>query len=62
MEHMSLTLPMVDQGLLAALEDAVEWEQEEMVVGLLHRVSMSAATSTWSPPRKWVRTSYQVLL
>ena len=54
-EHASLTSPVVDLALLAALEDAVEWEQEEMVVGPLRRASTSAATSTRSPPRKRVR-------
>jgi hypothetical protein len=53
---------VVDQGLLAALEDAVEWEKEEIVVGPLHRASTSSATSTQSPPRKRVCAFYQVPL
>jgi hypothetical protein len=53
-EHASSTSPVVDPALLAALEDAVEWEQEEMAVGPVRRVA-PAATSTRSPPRKRAR-------
>jgi hypothetical protein len=36
-EHASSTSPVVDLALLAALEDAVGWEQEEIVVGPVRR-------------------------
>jgi hypothetical protein len=52
-EHAHSTSSVVDPALLAALEDAVEWEQEEMVVGPVRRAA--AVTSTRSPPRKRAR-------
>ena len=58
-EHASSTSPVVDPALLAALEDAVEWEQEEMVVGPVRRATM-ATTSTRSPPRKRARREMTV--
>lgn len=57
-EHARSTSLVVDSALLAALEDAVEWEQEEMVVGPVRRVA--AATSTRSPPRKRARHEMMV--
>jgi hypothetical protein len=57
-EHASSTSPVVDPALLAALEDAVEWEQEEMVVGPVRRAA--ATTSTRSPPRKRARREMTV--
>ena len=58
-EHAGSTSPVVDPALLAALEDAVEWEQEEMVVGPVRRVA-AVATATRSPPRKRVRREMTV--
>jgi hypothetical protein len=53
-EHASSTSPVVDPALLAALDDAVEWEQEEMVVGPVRRAP-APAMSMRSPPRKRAR-------
>jgi len=54
-EHTSTTSPVVDPALLAALENAVEREQEEMIA-IVHPVHRAAAsTSTRSPPRKRAR-------
>ena len=57
-EHAKSTSHVVDPVLLAALEDAVEWEQEEMVVGPVRRAA--AATSMRSPPRKRARREMTV--
>ena len=56
-EHARSTSSVVDPALLAAFEDAVEWEQEEMVVGPVRR---AAATSIRSPPRKRARREMTV--
>ena len=56
-EHARSTSPVVDPALLVALEDAIECEEEEMVVGPVRR---AAATSIQSPPRKRARREITV--
>ncbi|KAI0279909.1 hypothetical protein BGY98DRAFT_383693 [Russula aff. rugulosa BPL654] len=58
-EHASSTSPVVDPALLAALEDAVDWEEEEMVVGPV-RKAPAPAMSMRSPPRKRARRQMTV--
>ena len=58
-EHASSTSPVVDPALLAALEDTVEWGQEETVVGPVRKAT-AAAMSTRSPPRKRARREMTV--
>ena len=53
-EHASSTSPVVNSALLAALEDAVEWEKE-VVVSPVRRVA-----ATRSPPRKRARREMTV--